>query len=90
MLVTFQQCKDSMKEYPSHDPIQARMDALPFIVRDYLELSDEAHHTHDAEHKAQVDEALFGLVDVFTKEHTQALGEFVIFRNDTLKARGVV
>ncbi len=74
-----------MKEY--FDPIDHAKEQLPLLVRDYIELSDEI--AHDPQDKAEKDEVRFNLIDSIYKDETlnKALGEFVIFRNDTLKQR---
>lgn len=70
-----------MKEY---DPIQDKMDSLPFIVRDYLETIAEPFH--DAQQQAENDFIVTNLGKSIEEDPllNAALREYVLFERDVI------
>lgn len=65
------------------NPIQDKMNSLPFIVRDYLELGEDIVHAHDEEERQSLSRSRLDLITSISQQpdNLQALTEFVIFRN---------
>lgn len=72
------------------DPIEARRNDLPFIVRDYLELGEDINKAHDEEERQSLSRSRLDLITDILADPVKkdALEEFVIFQANELKKRG--